>query len=64
MKPSKALEKHISRDCIGHKQIGINVQRLLQRLRPNDNHSGVLPAGAKYPEHLMIKVLTINVCET
>jgi hypothetical protein len=47
MKSSEALEKYISRDCIGHEQVGIDVQRLLQCLRPNDNHSGALSAGAK-----------------
>ena len=29
MKSSEALEKYISRDCIGHQQVGIDIQRFV-----------------------------------
>ena len=62
MQPPEALQKHVGRYRIRHEQIGINVEGLLQGLRPHNGDARPLTARAEYPNYLPVEMLAVHVC--
>jgi hypothetical protein len=61
MQAPETLEEHVGRHWVCHEQVGIDVERLLQGLRTNDDDTRSLPIRPQDTHHLLIEVLLIGV---
>jgi hypothetical protein len=57
MQAPETLEEHVG----GHEQVRIDVERLLQRLRTNNDDARALSIRPQDTHHLLIEVLLIGV---
>lgn len=51
-KTTHSLQKHIGRTQTRNQKIRINIQRLLQNLRPDQNSSALRPGGRFFSENI------------
>ena len=64
MQSPDALQQHVSGAKVGDEQVGVDVQRLLQRLRAHHHQPAGGPSPPQSPLNLLIQQLAVNSRET